>query len=190
MRRVNRRDVEAQLRMWQELEKIRELFPWSLQGLFMFASLVLEKTITGQPKLNPTQKDILAFLLTGGKFLGIQASRGFTKTVLAAIFCCFCLIHMPHYRVIVFSQNGKRAKEIAGWVVKIFQTVDILEVMLPDTYAGDRSSVESFDIHWVFRGADKSPSVTCYSIESGAQGARADLILADDKLLNVVYKLF
>ncbi|GGH32612.1 terminase large subunit [Klebsiella phage KL01] len=180
MRRVNRKDTETQLLMWRELEQIRELFPWSLAGLFVFASLVLEKTIVGQPKLNRTQKDILAFLLFGGKFLGIQASRGMTKTVMAAIFCCFCLIHMPDYRIIVFSQNGKRAKEIAGWVVKIFQTLEILEVMLPDTYAGDRSSVESFDIHWLFRGADKSPSVTCYSIESGAQGARADLILADD----------
>lgn len=180
MRRVNRRDTEAQLKMWQELESIRELFPYTREGLFMFASLVLEKTIVGQPKLNPTQQDILSFLLLGGKFLGIQASRGMTKTVMAAIFCCFCLLHQPDYRVIVFSQNGKRAKEIAGWVVKIFQTIEILEVMLPDTYAGDRSSVESFDIHWVFRGADKSPSVTCYSIESGAQGARADLILADD----------
>lgn len=180
MRRVNRKDTETQLMMWKELEQIRELFPWSLAGLFVFASLVLEKTIVGQPKLNRTQKDILAFLLFGGKFLGIQASRGMTKTVMAAIFCCFCLIHRPDYRIIVFSQNGKRAKEIAGWVVKIFQTLEILEVMLPDTYAGDRSSVESFDIHWLFRGADKSPSVTCYSIESGAQGARADLILADD----------
>lgn len=180
MRRVNRRDTEAQLKMWQEMESLRELFPYTREGLFLFASLVLEKTIVGSPKLNRTQKDILSFLLFGGKFLGIQASRGMTKTVMAAIFCCFCLIHMPHYRVIVFSQNGKRAKEIAGWVVKIFQTIEILEVMLPDTYAGDRSSVESFDIHWVFRGADKSPSVTCYSIESGAQGARADLILADD----------
>lgn len=180
MRRVNRKDQAAQLQMWKELEQVRELFPWTTQGLFMFASLVLEKTIVGSPLLNKTQQDILRFLFSGGKFLGIQASRGMTKTVMAAIFCCFCLIHIPSYRVIVFSQNGKRAKEIAGWVVKIFQTLDILEVMLPDTYAGDRSSVESFDIHWVFRGADKSPSVTCYSIESGAQGARADLILADD----------
>lgn len=180
MRRVNRKDIEAQLKMWQEMEQLRELFPWSREGLHIFASLVLEKTIVGSPKLNPTQKDMLNFLFDGGKFIGIQASRGFTKTVVAAIFCCFCLIHMPDWRVIVFSQNGKRAKEIAGWVVKIFQTIQILEVMLPDTYAGDRSSVESFDIHWVFRGADKSPSVTCYSIESGAQGARADLILADD----------
>ncbi|QHJ81670.1 MAG: hypothetical protein [Caudoviricetes sp.] len=180
MRRVNKKDLETQLAMHKELEQIRELFPWSLEGLFVFASLVLDATIVGKPKLNRTQKDILAFLLFGGKFLGIQASRGMTKTVMAAIFCCFCLIHRPDYRVIVFSQNGKRAKEIAGWVVKIFNTLDILEVMLPDTYAGDRSSVENFDIHWLFRGADKAPSVTCYSIESGAQGSRADLILADD----------
>lgn len=180
MRRINRKDKKSQLEMWDELEKIQETFPFTLEGLFLFASLVLEKTIVGSPKLNRTQKDILNFLLNGGKYIGIQASRGFTKTVLAAIFCCFCLIHMPHYRIIVFSQNGKRAKEIAGWVIKIFYALEILEVMQPDTYAGDRSSIEGFDIHWCFRGADKSPSVTCYSIESGAQGARADLILADD----------
>lgn len=180
MRRVNRRDYETQKKMWEELDAIQQLFPFNRDGLFLFASLVLDKTIVGSPKLNRTQKDILNFLLNGGRFLGIQASRGMTKTVMAAIFCCFCLIHMPHYRIIVFSQNGKRAKEIAGWVIKIFYAIEILEVMQPDTYSGDRSSIESFDIHWCFRGADKSPSVTCYSIESGAQGARADLILADD----------
>lgn len=180
MRRVSRKDKATQLAMWEELEKLQELFPFTKEGLWMFASLVLEKTIVGAPVLNRTQKNILAFLLSGGRFLGIQASRGMTKTVMAAIFCCFCLIHMPHYRIIVFSQNGKRAKEIAGWVVKIFYAIDCLEVLQPDTYAGDRSSVENFDVHWVFRGGDKSPSVTCYSIESGAQGARADLILADD----------
>lgn len=180
MRRVNRKDKAAQIKMWEELEALQELFPYTKEGLFLFASLILDKTIVGSPQLNRTQKDILTYLLLGGKYIGIQASRGMTKTVMAAIFCCFCLIHMPHYRVIVFSQNGKRAKEIAGWIVKIFYAIDILEVMQPDTYAGDRSSVESFDVHWCFRGGDKSPSVTCYSIESGAQGSRADLILADD----------
>lgn len=91
-------------------------------------------------------------------------------------------MHLPHYRILVFSQNGKRAKEIAGWVIKIFYAIEVLDLLLPDTYAGDRSSIEAFDVHWCFRGDDKSPSVACYSIESGAQGARADLILADDKL--------
>ena len=136
MRRVNRNDKKSQLEMWEELEAIQKAFPFTVQGLWLFASLVLEKTIVGSPHLNRTQKDILSFLLNGGKYIGIQASRGMTKTVMAAILCCFCLIHMPHYRIIVFSQNGKRAKEIAGWVVKIFYAIDILEVLQPDTYAG------------------------------------------------------
>lgn len=179
-RRVRRDDIESQLKMWKDLELLRETFPYTKEGLFAFAQMVITLTIAGSPRLNRTQKSILTFLLIGGRFLGIQASRGMTKTVMAAIFCCFSLIHDPTCRVIVFSQNGKRAKEIAGWVIKIFYQVPVLEVLQPDTYAGDRSSIENFDVHWCFRGGDKSPSVTCYSIESGAQGARADLILADD----------
>ena len=179
-RRVKRTDLETQVKMWDELRMLQEAFPYTKEGLFAFAQMVISLTIAGSPSLNRTQKSILTFLLTGGRFLGIQASRGMTKTVMAAIFCCFSLIHSPTCRVIVFSQNGKRAKEIAGWVIKIFYNVPVLEILQPDTYEGDRSSVENFDVHWVFRGGDKSPSVTCYSIESGAQGARADLILADD----------
>lgn len=179
-RRVKRTDLETQVKMWDEIRLLQEAFPYTQQGLFDFAQLVISLTISGSPTLNRTQKSILTFLLNGGRFLGIQASRGMTKTVMSAIFCVFSLIHNPTCRVIVFSQNGKRAKEIAGWVIKIFYNVPVLEILQPDTYAGDRSSVENFDVHWVFRGGDKSPSVTCYSIESGAQGARADLILADD----------
>ena len=180
MRRINRGDKKAQLDMWQELETLRETFPYTKEGLFLFASHVLDKTIVGSPTLNPVQMDILDYLCFGGKYLGIMAQRGQAKTTLAAIVCAFTLMHLPHYRILVFSQNGKRAKEIAGWVIKIFYAIEVLDLLLPDTYAGDRSSIEAFDVHWCFRGDDKSPSVACYSIESGAQGARADLILADD----------
>lgn len=179
-RRIRRDDPAAQVAMWDDLRLLQGAFPYTKEGLFAFAQMIITATIAGSPQLNRTQKSILTFLLLGGRFLGIQASRGMTKTVMAAIFCCFSLLHDPTTRVIVFSQNGKRAKEIAGWVIKIFYNVPVLEVLQPDTYAGDRSSVENFDVHWCFRGGDKSPSVTCYSIESGAQGARADLILADD----------
>ncbi|UOW66404.1 terminase large subunit [Aeromonas phage vB_AspA_Tola] len=180
MRRINRGDKKAQLEMWSELETLQAAFPYTKEGLFLFASHVLDNTIVGSPKLNLVQMDILDYLCFGGKYLGIMAQRGQTKTTLAAIVCAFNLIHFPHYRILVFSQNGKRAKEIAGWVIKIFYAIEVLDLLLPDTYAGDRSSIEAFDVHWCFRGDDKSPSVACYSIESGAQGARADLILADD----------
>lgn len=165
---------------WKDLKAIQDIFPYTITGLLLFAQTVINTTIVGKPNLNRMQADILKFFFTGHKYRMIMAQRGQAKTTLAAIYCAFMLIHKPHYRIVVFSQNSKRAKEIAGWVIKIFNALDFLEVLRPDKYAGDRASIESFDVHWVFRGADKSPSVACYSIEAGAQGARADIILADD----------
>lgn len=164
----------------KQLNELRKTFPYTVEGLLLFAQTVINKTIVGNPNLNRMQGDILSFLFTGHKYRMIMAQRGQAKTTLTAIYCAFMLIHKPHYRIVVFSQNAKRAKEIAGWVIKIFSAMPILECLRPDKYAGDRASIESFDIHWLFRGNDKSPSVACYSIESGAQGARADIIIADD----------
>lgn len=172
--------LEQQVEKWKMLEELRDAFPNTVEGLCMFAQVVLHTTIKGSPSLNRVQSDILTFLLTGYKFRMVMAQRGQAKTTLTAIYAVFMLIHNPHYRIVVFSQNSKRAKEIAGWIIKIFSALDFLSFMRPDKYAGDRSSIESFDIHWCLRGSDKSPSVACYSIESGAQGARADIIIADD----------
>lgn len=66
-------------------------------------------------------------------------------------------------------------------MVKIFKRIDFLEILLPNKNAGDKDSTEAFEINHVFKGSDKSPSVSCYSITSGAQGARADVLIADDK---------
>ncbi|CAM0026661.1 terminase large subunit [Vibrio phage D529] len=172
--------MQEKVQRWKQLNELRELFPYTVEGLCFFAQVVINTTIVGNPDLNRMQADILKFLMTGHKYRMIMAQRGQAKTTLTAIYCAFMLMHFPHYRIVVFSQNSKRAKEIAGWVIKIFNAIDFLEVMRPDKYAGDRASIESFDVHWVFRGSDKSPSVACYSIESGAQGARADIIIADD----------
>lgn len=76
MRRINRGDKKAQLDMWSELETLRETFPYTKEGLFLFASHVLDKTIVGSPTLNPVQMDILDYLCFGGKYLGIMAQRG------------------------------------------------------------------------------------------------------------------
>lgn len=164
----------------RQLDELREAFPYTVSGLCFLAQVIINTLIVGKPDLNRMQADILSFLLTGHKYRMVMAQRGQAKTTLTAIYAVFMLIHFPHYRIVIFSQNAKRAKEIAGWVIKIFYAMPILEVLRPDKFAGDRSSIEAFDIHWAFRGADKSPSVSCYSIESGAQGARADIIIADD----------
>lgn len=172
--------IQEQVERWKMLHELQEMFPNTVEGLCFFAQVVINTTIVGNPDLNRMQADILKFLLTGHKYRMIMAQRGQAKTTLTAIYAVFMLIHNPHYRIVVFSQNAKRAKEIAGWIIKIFSALDFLDFMRPDKYAGDRGSIESFDIHWCLRGSDKSPSVACYSIESGAQGARADIIIADD----------
>lgn len=172
--------LEQKLKMWEDLETLQEAFPYTVEGLLQFAQICIKELIPGNNDLNAVQADILEYMLTGKKYRMVQAQRGQAKTTLAGIFAAFTLLHMPHYRIVIFSQTAKRATEISGWVVKIFKQLDFLEFMLPDRNKGDRDSTEAFDIHHVFKGGDKSPSVSCYSITSGAQGARADLLLTDD----------
>lgn len=177
---MRRLSIEARLRMWEDLEMLQDTFPNTVDGLLHFADMCINELIPGNPRLNPMQADILAYMLDGDKYRMVQAQRGQAKTTLAGIYAAFTLIHEPHYRIVIFSQTSKRATEISGWVVKIFKRMDFLNFMLPDRNEGDKDSSEAFDIMYVFKGSDKSPSVSCYSITAGAQGARADLLIADD----------
>lgn len=177
---MSKYSLEHKLLLWRDLELLQEAFPYTTQGLMDFAQVCIKELIPGGPDLNATQADILSYMLNGNKYRMVQAQRGQSKTSMAGIFAAFTLIHAPHFRIVIFSQTSKRATEISGWVVKIFKQIDILNFMLPDRNAGDKDSTEAFDILHVFKGGDKSPSVSCYSITSGAQGARADLLIPDD----------
>ena len=175
------RESQAEaLARWEALHELQQTFPYTVQGLLSFAQVVIHTLITGNPNLNRMQADILRFLFSGHKYRAIEAPRGIAKTTLSAIYTVFRVIHEPHKRIMIVSQTAKRAEEIAGWVIKIFRGLDFLEFMLPDIYAGDKASIKGFEVHYTLRGSDKSPSVACYSIEAGMQGARADIILADD----------
>lgn len=179
MARTRESQAEA-LARWELLQELQETFPYTVQGLLSFAQVVINNLITGNPDLNRVQADILKFLFAGSKYRMVEAQRGQAKTTIAAIYAVFRIIHEPHKRIMIVSQTAKRAEEIAGWVIKIFRGLDFLEFMLPDIYAGDKASIKGFEVHYTLRGSDKSPSVACYSIEAGMQGARADIILADD----------
>lgn len=176
----NRESQADALARWEALRELQETFPYTVHGLLSFAQVVINTLITGNPDLNRVQADILKFLFSGKKYRMVEAQRGQAKTTIAAIYAVFRIIHEPHKRIMIVSQTAKRAEEIAGWVIKIFRGLDFLEFMLPDIYAGDKASIKGFEVHYTLRGSDKSPSVACYSIEAGMQGARADIILADD----------
>jgi hypothetical protein len=126
------------------------------------------------------QHDIGQYMAYGPLYLMVQAQRSQAKTTIAACFAVWSLIHLPHWRVLVISAGDTQANEISTLIVRLIMTMDVLECMRPDKLAGDRTSVEAFDVHHSLKGLDKSPSVRCEGIFANLQGARADLLIADD----------
>lgn len=126
------------------------------------------------------QRDIGAWMEYGPQYIMVQAQRGQAKTTIAAAFAVWCLIHSPAHRILIISAGGTQAVEISTLIVRIIETLDVLECMRPDKLAGDRTSVEAYDVHHSLKGLDKSPSVACVGIDSNLQGKRADLLIPDD----------
>ena len=131
-------------------------------------------------KCSELQIDIGEYLANGPQYRMIQAQRGQAKTTITAIYAVWRLIHDPSTRVLIVSSGSDMAEEISNWIIQIINGMDELECMRPDRSAGDRASVEAFDIHYTLKGPEKSPSIRCIGITSNMQGKRADLLIADD----------
>lgn len=164
--------IAAALR-WQELELVQAAFP-SFVG---FLDVVMTELGFSSTEI---QQDIGMFLAFGPQYLMIQAQRGQAKTTVTAAYAVFCLIHNPSFRIMILSAGGKQANEISTLIVRIITGMPELACLCPDKSAGDRTSTEAFDVHHSLKGLDKSPSVRCEGVESNLQGARADLLIADD----------
>ena len=126
------------------------------------------------------QKDIGGYIAYGPQYLMVQAQRSQAKTTIAAAFAVWYLMHNPSGRVLIVSAGGDQATDIATLIVRIIMNMDVLQCMRPDKSAGDRTSVEGFDIHHSLKGIDKSASVDCIGIDANLQGRRADLLIPDD----------
>ena len=159
---------------WAELEKLREEYPTFQPFLY--------DVMTDMMGFNCTdiQLDIADYLEHGPLYRMIQAQRGQAKTTEVAAYGVWRQIHDPSTRILILSAGGPMAAEIANWVIQIINNMDILECLRPDRSAGDRTSVEAFDIHHVLKGPEKSPSIACVGITSNLQGKRADILIADD----------
>lgn len=161
------------LKRWAMLELVQQAYPTFTPFLEdVMAELGFSTT--------DLQKDIAQFLEHGPHYLMIQAQRGQAKTTITAAYAVWRLIHQPSERILVISAGGTQANEISTLIVRIIMQMDELECLRPDRNAGDRSSVEAFDVHHSLKGLDKSPSVACVGITGNLQGKRADLLVADD----------
>ena len=159
---------------WTQLKLLQDAYPEFNEFLY--------DVITGLMNFNCTanQIDMADYLQTGPQFRMIQAQRGQAKTTVTAAYAVWRQIHDPTTRVLIVSSGDKMAKEISNWILQILSGMPELACMLPDRSKGDRASVEAFDIHYVLKGAEKSPSVACMGITGNMQGKRADVLIADD----------
>lgn len=168
-----REGAEEALLRWRKLELLQQEYS-SFRPFLDDAMLHLGF------ECSEVQHDIGSFLEHGPQYLMIQAQRGQAKTTITAIFAVWCLIHHPHYRILILSAGGKQANEISTLIVRLLMTMDELECLRPDPSNGDRTSVEAFDVHYTLKGVDKSPSVACIGVTGNVQGKRADLLIPDD----------
>lgn len=131
--------------------------------------------------LTEIQADIAAFMESGPRLRMVMAQRGEAKSTLAALYAVWRIIQQPNTKVLIVSGGETQASEVATLVIRIIMNWDILEYLRPDKSAGDKTSIEGFDVHWSMRGTvDKSPSVACIGITAQLQGKRAHLLIADD----------
>ncbi|OZI20047.1 DNA maturase [Bordetella genomosp. 9] len=168
-----REAAELALARWDMLELVQKAYPTFVPFLHDVMSELGFST-------TEIQEDIAEFIAFGPHYLMVQAQRGQAKTTITAAYAVWCLIHDPSYRVLIVSAGGTQANEISTLIVRIILTMDVLECLRPDRTAGDRTSVEAFDVHHSLKGLDKSPSVACMGISANIQGKRADLLIADD----------
>jgi len=126
------------------------------------------------------QLDIAKYMQYGGDRIAIHAQRGQAKSTITMVYAVWRLIYNPALVVVIISAGSKLTKELATGIIQIFKTFILLEFMLPDKASGDRSSTESFDIHYTLKGVNKSPSIKCMGITADKAGSRGNLIISDD----------
>lgn len=169
------RESEAlALQRWEDLEALRDYY--TDFNTFLHD---VQKELFGW-ETTPIQYDIGNFIAHGGAYIMVQAQRGQAKTTIAAVFAVWSLIHNTMCRILILSAGAKKASEISTGIYNIIMTMPELECLRPDRSAGDRTSVEAFDIHYTLRGAQMNPSVACLGITSNMQGYRADILIPDD----------
>lgn len=161
-------------RRWEDLQTLRDFYPEFRPFLIDCMTQLMGF------ECSDIQQDMGDYLQYGPTNLMIQAQRSQAKTTIVAIFVVWSWIHDPTTRALVVSAGGVVASEIAGWIIQIVMNWDILACLRPDKGHGDRASTQSFDVHWLLKGPEKSPSAACLGITASKQGRRADILIADD----------
>lgn len=122
------------------------------------------------------QYHIADYLQEGHKRFQLQALRGIGKSFITGAFACWRLLRNANEKILIVSQSGGHADNIAIFIRQLINTMPILRDLIPRS--NQRSSVIAFDVN----GCEVSiqPSVKSLGITSQLQGNRASLLISDD----------
>lgn len=165
-------ELDELKRRLAELEKLQAAFPRFRD----FLPVVIEDMLGFV--CSDIQIDIADYVAEGPLYRMIQAQRGQAKTTITAAYAVWRLIHNPSTRILVCSAGEEQASEVAGWITQILRRLPILRCLQPAR--SDRQAAGNYDVHYLLKGPEKSPSVACVPIMGNMQGKRADVFIADD----------
>ena len=128
------------------------------------------------PKPTRMQLHIADYLQKRMKRKQLQALRGIGKTWITGAYVCWRLLRNPNEKVVIVSQTGGHADNIAIFIRQLIKTMPILVHLEPRK--DQRKSTVSFDVN----GCEVSvqPSVKALGITSQLQGNRASILISDD----------
>lgn len=128
------------------------------------------------PSPTRMQYYIADYLQEGNKRSQLEALRGIGKTWETGAFVAWRLLRDPNEKILIVSQSGGHAENIAIFIRKLIDTMPLLEHLQPRP--DQRGSVISFDVNGA--GVSVQPSVKALGITSQLQGNRASLLISDD----------
>ena len=158
--------------------KTQELILEYYNNFPLFCNLVWGQI--GLPLLTPIQHEIAKTLQNPpNNRIIIEGFRGVAKSFLTCAYCVWSLWRNPQIKVMIVSANKERADANAIFVKKIIDAVPFLSEL--KAREGQRNTQNLFDVGPAL--PDHSPSVKSVGIKGQLTGSRADLLIADDKLL-------
>lgn len=145
-----------------------------------FVTLAFEHLGLDEP--TESQYEIAEYMQYGPSTLQVQALRGQGKSILAELFCVWCLYvayagsSNPEYAILAASAAGNRAYQFSTFCLNLINTWDELAFLRPKP--DGRTSTKAFDVGPA--PVQDSPSMKSMGITSQIAGSRANCIVLDD----------
>lgn len=132
------------------------------------------------PEPTPIQYDIARVIQKppSDRFI-IQGFRGVAKSFITCAFTVWSLWNNPQLKVLIVSASKDRADANAVFVKQIINTIPFLSHLKANGEQRDTQNL--FDVGPAT--ADISPSVKSVGITGQITGSRADILIADDRLI-------